>query len=86
MDFLNGSVRLKLPVQFTDSATGTKYTYTKVLSERVTVWNRSRHFFVSKAYSSVTYSSKQFKLQKFMGTQKVFELGPFYVKGCGGPT
>jgi hypothetical protein len=55
MDFLNGSVRLKLPVQFTVSATGTQYTYTKVLSYRITVWDRSRHFFVSKAYSFVTW-------------------------------
>jgi hypothetical protein len=35
MDFLNSSVRLKLPVQFTVSATGTQYTYTKVLSYRI---------------------------------------------------
>jgi hypothetical protein len=55
MVFLNGSVRLKLPVQFTVSATGKQYTYTKVLSYRITVWDRSRHFFVSKAYSSVTW-------------------------------
>jgi hypothetical protein len=46
------------------------------------VWNRSRLFFVSKAYGTLLSHGKHFKMQNLWA----LESGPFYVKGNGGPT